>query len=85
MTHVHACFAVFAQSGDQTSTVAIPSEFTALETDDQHLLPVVGLRVPQLRRGAQRAAGVLLFVGSGLIAFFGAQRLPAMPARTPAS
>lgn len=33
MTHVHACFAVFAQSGDQTSTVAIPSEFTVLKTN----------------------------------------------------
>jgi hypothetical protein len=33
MTHVHACFALFAPSGDQTSTVAIPSDFTVLGTD----------------------------------------------------
>jgi hypothetical protein len=33
MTHVDACFAVFAQGGDQTSTVAIPSDFAVLGTD----------------------------------------------------
>ncbi|MCQ4122783.1 RES family NAD+ phosphorylase [Rhodococcus tibetensis] len=32
MTHVDACLALFAPSGDQTSTVAIPSDFTVLGT-----------------------------------------------------
>jgi hypothetical protein len=29
---VHACYALFAPSGDQTSTVAIPTDFTVLGT-----------------------------------------------------
>ncbi|WP_370185150.1 RES family NAD+ phosphorylase [Rhodococcus wratislaviensis] len=33
MTHVHACYALFAPNGDQTSTVAIPTDFTVLGTD----------------------------------------------------
>jgi hypothetical protein len=33
LTHVHACYALFAPSGDQTSTVAIPTDFTVLGTD----------------------------------------------------
>ncbi|MDJ0420776.1 MULTISPECIES: RES domain-containing protein [Rhodococcus] len=33
MTHVHACVALFAPSGDQTSTVAVPSGFTVVGTD----------------------------------------------------
>ncbi|MFE5703399.1 RES family NAD+ phosphorylase [Rhodococcus koreensis] len=33
MTHMHACYALFAPSGDQTSTVAVPTDFTVLGTD----------------------------------------------------
>lgn len=39
MTHVDVCFALFAQGVDQTSTLAIPSDFTVLGTDalpDRH-------------------------------------------------
>ena len=33
MAHVHACYALFAPSGDQTSTVAVPTDFTVLGAD----------------------------------------------------